>query len=113
MSGWIDEFLERAGGTPESILPSQLIRNLDYTAEIRLVFAVLEDAIRVYVKYDPIGRKPPIYFDTLEWFYSDGWWPFSFLAVCQILDIEPGKFRQRLRERKVVNPIRRQAVRAA
>lgn len=107
-NSWIDDFLDTLGGAQESVLPTQVINNINYSGETRLVFAILEDAIRVFLRYDPVGNKPPIYFDTMTWFYSDGWWPFSFLSVCEILGIDAGAFRKRLRDRKITNPVRRQ-----
>lgn len=68
----------------------------------RLMEAVLLDAIRCYKltkagghTYDP--RTPSRLADDARiWFSSDDRYPFSFLSVCEALEIEPVGFRARL-----------------
>src|SRR5262249_47109480 len=38
-----------------------------------------------------------LYFDAYSWLMSDDWrWPFSFLNVCQLLNLSPEDIRQEL-----------------
>ena len=44
---------------------------------------------------DPIGRE--IYDDAYTWVASDdSWWPYSFLNVCEVLDLAPELLRSEL-----------------
>jgi len=88
----------------ETILPSQfgdLLRNDQARPpEHRLMLAVLEDAVRSYQRYlsssDSRGRR--LFREVEEWFDSDAaTWPFSFVVICQIFDIEPEYVRAGLR----------------
>ena len=111
----IDDLMLNAGGTPYVILPSQIPRSSHATAELRLYFAVLEDAIRIYKKAGA-HRKPQVRDDVIAWFFDDGGsGPFSFRGICGILSIDPDAFRERIRTDSVGIPLRRQAskVRAA
>lgn len=76
--------------------------------EMRLMLAILEDAIHCYVKYlaakDTKGRQQ--FREAEEWIFerhSD--WLFSFENICEILGIEPEYLRQGLlRCKKIVKP---------
>jgi len=84
------------------ILPvqyGQMIRkSLPSQCERKLLFAVLEDAIRCYLKHrdatDPSSREHPDFIEASDWLKNDevdG--PFSFVSVCDALDINPGRLR--------------------
>jgi len=68
--------------------------------ETRLVFAVLEDAVRCYVKtVDSARRCDREQFDEVQrWFNAEAGIrsPFSFEYVCDVLGIEPMALRARL-----------------
>ena len=72
--------------------------------ETRLVFAVLEDAIRTYLRLrDSSRRRDRVEFaEVARWFEArTGAVPFSFEYICEVLELEPGSFRTRLR---IVHP---------
>lgn len=72
--------------------------------ETRLVFAVLEDAVRTYLRVrDSHRRRDRVEFaEVARWFEArTGGVPFSFEYVCEVLELEPGLFRKQLR---VVQP---------
>jgi hypothetical protein len=67
--------------------------------ETRLVFAVLEDAVRTYLKLrDSRGRADRVEFaEVARWFDATaGRAPLSFEYVCEVLEIEPVSFRRKL-----------------
>lgn len=109
----IDGILDGLNASPNIILPSQLPRSSQVTAEMRLYFAVLEDAIRIFKKQGAL-RKPQVRQDVMEWFFDDsGRGPFSFRGICDVFGINPEAFRDRIRADTVRVPIRRTANRAA
>ena len=68
--------------------------------ETRLVFAVLEDAIRTYLRQrnsrGRIGRAE--FEEVARWFEARNVSaPFSFDYVCEVLELEPESFWRRLR----------------
>jgi hypothetical protein len=68
--------------------------------ETRLVFAVLEDAVRTYLRLrDSCRRRDRVEFtEVARWFEArTGVIPFSFEYVCEVLELEPGSFRKQLR----------------
>ena len=72
--------------------------------ETRLVFAVLEDAVRTYLRVrDSHRRRDRVEFaEVARWFEAPtGAVPFSFEYVCEVLELNPGLFRKQLR---VVQP---------
>src|SRR5580658_2942784 len=72
--------------------------------ETRLVFAVLEDAVRTYLRVrDSHRRRDRVEFaEVARWFEAPtGAVPFSFGYVCEVLELIPGLFRKQLR---VVQP---------
>jgi hypothetical protein len=67
--------------------------------EVRLMAAVLEDAIHCYLKYLPaVSRKGRRLFSEVnEWFFSpDDGWLFSFENVCGTVGIDAGYIRRGL-----------------
>jgi len=69
-------------------------------AEYGLVEAVLREAIREYQKFaGQRGRRGSRLFrEVHEWFLQDDpQWDFSFINVCQILDLEPTYIRTGLK----------------
>lgn len=72
--------------------------------EVRLIVAVLEDAVRCYRRYlngtRPRARR--IFRETNEWFAADEpQEPFSFVSICAILGIDPEAFRAGLQRQRV------------
>jgi hypothetical protein len=68
--------------------------------ETRLVFAVLEDAVRTYLRQRScLGRTGRAEFqEVARWFEARNVSaPFSFEYVCEVLELEPESFWRRLR----------------
>jgi hypothetical protein len=83
------------------ILPAQYgsmnRKKLPAEAERKLLFAVLEDAIRCYLKYRDRGqvyRNDPEFLEAAEWLSSDEESSsFAFIMVCEALGIDPDRLR--------------------
>jgi len=77
------------------MLPSQLPSSSDWTPERKLAAAVLASAL---VEIRDHGLNPAYrrkIAEDLEWFASeDVEWPFSFLRLCDLFDLEPAWVRQ-------------------
>jgi hypothetical protein len=74
-------------------------RKIPQQPEIRLLLAVLEDAINCY--QDNIlavnKKRVQLYKEAEDWFMSDdASWIFSFESICSLLNLEPNYFRQGL-----------------
>jgi hypothetical protein len=87
----------------ELLLPVQyadLVRgDMQRPPEHRLLFAVLEDAVRCWqVNSNATGRRGQRLFrEVAEWFASDADdSPFTFVAICQLFGLEPAYVRQGL-----------------
>ena len=78
-------------------------RNLQWTPELQLMLAILEDAIACYCKTLKRPRQNP---DILArqaefWISLDDWdSPFSFNNVCEALQLEPVATRERICRRR-------------
>ena len=89
---------------PDFLVPVQFFdltrRRSTLDGETRLVFAVLEDAVRCYVKtVNSSRRSDREQFDEVRrWFHAEAGThsPFSFEYVCDVLGIEPAALRERL-----------------
>jgi hypothetical protein len=89
---------------PDQMLPVQfaelLQRSAERTPELRLMAAVLEDAIRTFCRGPGSRgvRRQRLFRETADWFESsDVTWPFSFENICDALALEPGWVRRLLR----------------
>ena len=89
---------------PDFLVPVQFFdltrRRSMLDGETRLVFAVLEDAVRCYVKTLNSSRRcDREQFDEVQrWFHAEAGIhsPFSFEYICDVLGIEPTSLRARL-----------------
>jgi hypothetical protein len=89
---------------PDFLVPAQyydLIRRRSrIDGEMRLVFAVLEDAVRCYVRgaHSTSRIEREHYDEVIEWFATADapQVPFSFGHVCDVLGIEPRDLRAHL-----------------
>jgi len=85
-----------------TILPGQFFagrRKFDEPIE-RLMFAVLEDAIRCYQNNirEPRPHARRVFAETKEWLFAlPGNDPFSFEGICEILEIDAPQLRRALR----------------
>ena len=71
-------------------------RKIPQQPEIRLMLAVLEDAINCYQDniFAANKKRVLLFKEAEEWFMSDdASWIFSFVSVCSILNLEPDYFR--------------------
>ena len=99
------DVLQRAGGGRFTVQVANdelwdQSRPQEVMGEYGLVEAVLREAIREYQKFaGHRGRRGSRLFrEVHEWFLQDDRkWNFSFINVCQILDLEPTYIRTGLR----------------
>jgi hypothetical protein len=85
---------------PEHMLPVQfaeiLLRCEERTPELRLMSAVLQDALRAFCQYANVdgGRAARLFDETADWFGSpDVTWPFAFENICDALDLDAAWIR--------------------
>ncbi len=90
---------------PELITPGQhrdqVQRERVDQPEIRLMLAVMEDAVATYQRYaSETGRRSRRLFEEAErWINStDTAWPYSFENICEALRFEPETVRRGLRD---------------
>jgi hypothetical protein len=72
-------------------------RKLPQQPEIRLMLAVLEDAINCYQDniFAVNKKRIQLFKEAEDWFMNDdASWIFSFVSICSILNLEPDYFRQ-------------------
>ncbi len=87
------------------ILPAQYgemrRKKLPSEGERKLLFAVLEDAIRCYLKHRDAGRasrNDPEFLEAAGWLSSDDdEGPFAFVNVCEALGINADRLRSGIR----------------
>jgi hypothetical protein len=85
------------GFAPDFLVPAQFYdltrRRASLDGETRLVFAILEDAVRIFVKNSTAqgGYRRMLFHEVAHWFQSaDGpQHPFTFNYVCDVLDVDP------------------------
>lgn len=87
---------------PEIMLPVQFSER-QYGAQIqpekRLQLAVLADALRIHARLgaDPATRRRILFVEVEEWFASeDADGPFSFVGICDSLNLDPEYVRSGL-----------------
>lgn len=92
---------------PNTILPVQfftrLQRSTSWSGEQRLMAAVLEDAVAVGTKPNApkTSKARHVLRETLRWLRSnDRTWMFSFLRICDALDLDPSAIRRGIRIRR-------------
>jgi len=88
---------------PDVLLPVQfndLTRRRHYTeGERRLAVAVLEDAIRIYLKGMIVHRREDgkeEFLEVTKWFSCRSRSPFTFEYICEALDVDALTLRRRL-----------------
>ena len=85
---------------PDTLLPSQYFdrfqRRNQLGGERRLMLAVLEDAVDMYRKHcGTQGRNRGLFLDAEAWIDDDDrTWMFSFLNLCDVLDLD-GEYLRR------------------
>lgn len=71
--------------------------NTAHTPEIRLIAAVLQDAIDCYLKYysAKTRRGKRIFTEAAQWIFSqDDDWLFGFDNICEMLKLDPDYIRR-------------------
>ena len=99
---------------PHTILPVQyftrLQRSSAWTGEQRLMAAILEDAVAVASKTNAptTSKGRQVLRETLRWLRSnDRSWMFSFIRICEMLDLDANAVRRGIRiMRGEENPVR-------
>jgi hypothetical protein len=87
----------------ETLLPVQyadLHRAESRNGEHRLLYAVLEDAVRCWQMYEnaTTARGQRLFQEADEWFASDDdSSPFTFVTICQLFSLDPDYVRTGLR----------------
>ncbi len=93
------------GFAPDFLVPAQFYdltrRRAAMNGETRLVYAVLEDAVRCYVRNAKASRgmRRQLFDEVEGWFQARAMTPslFSFAHVCEVLEIDPNVIRRQLR----------------
>ena len=92
---------------PDTLLPSQYFDRVrertGRSGEHRLMVAVLEDAVSMYLKHAGATSAPhaELFREAEEWIEErDSTWCFSFENVCAVLDLDAEYLRGGLRARK-------------
>ena len=105
-----DDFLCREStrslfGQPDVMLIHEYLHvyrnNTAHTPEMRLIGAVLEDAIDCYFKYfsAQTRRGKRIFTEAAQWIFGqDDDWLFSFDNICEMLKLDPDYIRRVLRQ---------------
>ena len=89
----------------EYVLPAQFFQQRRAVSwpVTRMMLAILEDVIGILQRKDVLNfvtqkAKREEYHDAHAWVASDeDWGPFSFVRLCQVLDLEPSWTRRRIR----------------
>ena len=88
---------------PRTLMPAQYFtqrerRNAQSSIR-RLMCAILEDAVSVYTREAGSFRRSRTFHETRRWLHSnDRTWVFSFLRICEALDLDPESIRREVRE---------------
>ena len=89
---------------PRAMMPAQWFtqrerRNAQSSIR-RLMYAILEDAVSVYTSEVRSSRQSRTFQQTRRWIDSnDRTWVFSFLRICEALDLDPDYIRRGVRMR--------------
>ena len=89
---------------PRALMPAQWFtqrerRNAQSSIR-RLMYAILEDAVSVYTSEVRSSRQSRTFQQTRRWIDSnDRTWVFSFLRICEALDLDPDYIRRGVRMR--------------
>jgi hypothetical protein len=82
----------------EKLFGSQVALNRQQ-GHYELLYALLEDAIRCFQRKSELRgwRAKRLAEEAKEWFFSDEYrWPFSFVNVCAVLELDPDYIRDGL-----------------
>src|SRR5216683_2446562 len=101
-----DHPFEWAAVLPEQFFPER--HKFDEPIE-RLMFAILNDAIRCYQNNIGVRHRHSqhLFAETGEWLFSPGNGLFSFESICELLEIDAPRLRRSLRrwrDQKLAGP---------
>lgn len=92
---------------PDILTPEQHARRTGarrgQKGEYRLMMAILEDAVDVYLKHAGAkqGPKRELFEDAERWIEDpDTMWIFAFESICHVFDLDPDAIRQGLHAHK-------------
>jgi|SRR5262245_64881544 len=95
---------------PDIVLPVQFFTRpsdrATWSGAHRLLAALLEDAVLTCssVPRSPNPKRSHLVREALRWMRSDDrTWVFSFLGVCEMLDLDPGAIRRGVRIRSATS----------
>lgn len=84
---------------PEQVLPAQFFHpNSTTTPERMLILAILQGAYEDFhiFKSSQSPRAKEKLQETLNWIFSENeTWPFSFINICNFLNLDPGMMREK------------------
>lgn len=89
---------------PRTIVPSQFFTARERWRALgsthRLMYAILEDAINVYIGPERTSKQRRAVREARRWLFSDDKsYVFSFLRTCEALDLDPQYIRAGARRR--------------
>jgi hypothetical protein len=89
---------------PRALMPAQFFTHRErrnaQDGIRRLMYAILEDAVSVYTGEVRSPRQSRTFQQTRRWIDSnDRQWVFSFLRICEALDLDPEYIRRGVRMR--------------
>jgi hypothetical protein len=108
------ENMENSGGLFEGdvVAPEQFLeifsRGRALEPEKELMLAILADAIECILKYceQPIPMRIKLFQEAREWLFDhEEKEPFSFLNVCETLDLDPSYLRRGIQEKMRSNAV--------
>jgi hypothetical protein len=95
------------GYAPDILLPEQFNelrrRRHELGGELKLMFAVLEDAIHCYLHHmnAKSRQRRILFYEVRDWMNSkNGKGVFAYETLCDALGIDPGRLRQVLQQRQ-------------
>ena|SRR3990172_6529413 len=90
---------------PDVLLPAQFFasmrKRVPREPEYRLIVAVLQDAIECFQKhlFARDQKMWQLHEDAREWIASDDRsWPYSFVSICEVLNLSPAYIRRGLEQ---------------
>lgn len=94
---------------PDTLLATQYFdrirRRSDLTGEQRLMCAIIQDAVEVYLKHAGATHRvhQQLFADAEQWIEAeDRSWLYSFEAICDHLGLDGAYLRRGLRNRKML-----------
>ena len=84
---------------PERLRPGHFGAGIDRkphaTTTHRLMYAILDDVARIFAHSRGSSRRNPLAREAARWLLAtDLSWPFSFLRICEGLDLPPDRTRR-------------------